>query len=53
MQLVRNIVRSQGSHLSPIEFKLTRDIAKSEYTIITPASDGKQNKTARTEMKIM
>lgn len=49
----REVVRSQGSHLSTMKFTLPRDLAKGDYTLITTISDGKQTKTAKSPLKVI
>lgn len=49
----REVVRSQGSHLSTMRFAVPKDIAKGDYTLITTISDGKQTKTSKSAMRIV
>ncbi|MEW6110356.1 MAG: glycine zipper domain-containing protein [Nitrospirota bacterium] len=49
----REIVRTQGTHLSTMKFTMPKDIEKGDYTLITTVSDGKQTRTAKGAMRIV
>ncbi len=49
----REIVRTQGTHISTMKFTMPRDIAKGDYTLITVISDGKQTKSTNNPLKVV
>ncbi|MDA8089858.1 MAG: glycine zipper family protein [Desulfobacteraceae bacterium] len=48
----REVVRAQGTYLSTMRFTMPKDIATGDYTLITTVSDGKQIRTAKSDLKI-
>lgn len=51
----REVVRTQGTHLSTMRFTMPRDIEKGEYTLITTISDkeGRQIRTVKNSLKVI
>jgi len=49
----REVVRTQGSHLSTMKFTMPKDIDKGDYTLITSVSDGTRTRTAKNAMRIV
>jgi surface antigen len=49
----REVVRTQGTHLSTMRFTMPRDIAKGDYTLVTTISDGKQTRTTKSALNVM
>lgn len=49
----REVVRTQGTHISTMKFTMPKDIEKGDYTLITTISDGKQTKAAKSPLKVV
>jgi outer membrane lipoprotein SlyB len=49
----REVVRTQGSHLSTVRFIMPKDIAKGDHTLVTTISDGRQTRTTKDALRIM
>jgi len=49
----REIVRTQGTYISTIKFKMPKDIPKGYYTLLTTISDGRDAKAVKSVMKII
>lgn len=49
----REVVRTQGTHLSTMRFTMPQDIAKGDYTLITTISDGKRTRTVKNPLRVM
>jgi surface antigen len=49
----REVIRSQGTHISTMKFTMPKDIAKGDYTLITVISDGKQTRTAKNLLRVL
>lgn len=49
----REVIRSQGTHISTLKFTMPEDIDKGDYTLITTISDGDQTKTSKSPVKII
>ena len=49
----RDVVRSQGSHLSTMKFTIPKDIDKGDYNLITTISDGRQTTSSTAPMRIV
>ncbi len=49
----RDVVRQQGTHSSTLRFTLPKDIAKGEYTLVTIVSDGKSDRTVRSQLRVV
>lgn len=49
----RDVVRSQGSHLSTMKFTIPKDIDKGDYNLITTISDGRQTTSSSASMRIV
>jgi surface antigen len=49
----REIVRTQGTHISTIKFTMPKDIEKGDYTLITVISDGKQTKSVKDQLIVV
>lgn len=49
----REVVRTQGTHISTMKFTMPKDIEKGDYTLITTISDGKRSKTAKNALRIV
>lgn len=51
----REVVRTQGTHLSTMRFTMPRDIEKGDYTLITTISDkeGRQIRTVKNSLKVI
>jgi surface antigen len=49
----REVIRSQGTHISTMEFAMPKDIEKGEHTLITTISDGKQTGTTKDALRVM
>ena len=49
----REVVRSQGTHVSNMKFTLPKDVAKGSYTLVTTVSDGKNTKTVKNPMQVV
>ncbi|MDP2961552.1 MAG: glycine zipper domain-containing protein [Sulfurimicrobium sp.] len=49
----REVVRTQGSHVSTMKFTLPKDVAKGNYTLVTTVSDGKNTRTVKNPMRVV
>lgn len=49
----REVIRTQGTHISTMKFTMPQDIEKGDYTLITTISDGKQTKTSKSLLKVV
>ncbi|MDO8891211.1 MAG: glycine zipper domain-containing protein [Sulfurimicrobium sp.] len=49
----REVVRTQGSHVSTMKFTLPKDVAKGDYTLVTTVSDGKNTRTVKNPMRVV
>ncbi|MDO8891212.1 MAG: hypothetical protein Q7V00_05160 [Sulfurimicrobium sp.] len=49
----REVVRTQGSHVSTMKFTLPKDMAKGNYTLVTTISDGKNSRTVKNPLRVV
>lgn len=49
----REVIRTQGTYISAINFTIPKGLPKGDHTLVTTVSNGKQTKSVKTPLKVV